>query len=175
MLLDAGGFRKEYSAPRNYSAAGRVNGSVENQLALASLRLLGHFWALPNTIIALLFALGGRVRLDRANRVLVVDGGWMVAIFKRLGYAGMCVGDVVLCAYDLPGQMPGIYRHELVHATQSRLLGPLYLPLTLLFYAYGYLRFPANGHDASPLEIWADVASGNARNNAWLRARSAAR
>lgn len=135
------------------------------------LRFLGHLWALPNTLVALLFAVGGRLRFDKPNQVLVVDGGWVVAIFKRLGYAGMCVGDVVLCEGDLQTRWPDVYRHELVHATQARLLGPLYLPLTLLGYAYGYLRFPQNGHDASPLEIWADVASGNAAYNAFLRAR----
>lgn len=132
---------------------------------------LGHLWALPNTLIGLFFGLGGRFRVDRVNRVFVVEGGWMVYLFSRLRYAGMCVGDVVLCAYDLPRRSPGIYRHELVHATQSRLLGPLYLPLTLIGYAWGKLIFPRNGHDASPLEVWADISSGNAEYNAYLNAR----
>ena len=135
------------------------------------LRVAGHVWASPNTLIALLFGLGGRYRLDRANRVIVVRGGWMVAIFRRLGYAGMCVGDVVLCAEDLPRRFPGVYRHELVHATQARLFGPLYLPLTLLGYALGLLLYPANPHDASPLEVWADRASGNEDTNTYLRSR----
>lgn len=136
------------------------------------LRLLGHLWSLPNTLVGLLFGLGGRWRWDRAHRVVVVDGGWVVAIFTRLGYAGMCVGDVVLAAGDLATSDPPIYRHELVHATQARLLGPLYLPLTLLGYAWGALLFPANAHDASPLEVWADRASGNAAFNAYLRHRN---
>jgi hypothetical protein len=140
-------------------------------LLLFPLRLLGHVWAFPNTVIALLFGIGGRFHFDRENRVFVVIGGWMASLFRRLGFAGMCIGDVVLCAYDLPRLSPGIYRHELVHATQSRLLGPLYLPLTLLGYLYGFLRFPKNGHDASPLEIWADVASGNAATNEYLHWR----
>jgi hypothetical protein len=128
-------------------------------------------WALPNTLVGLLFGVGGRFRWDRENRVFVVLGGWMVAIFRRLGFAGMCVGDVVLCAYDLPVRSPGIYRHELVHATQARLLGPLYLPLTLLGYALGVLLCPRCPHDGSPLEVWADLASGNADTNAYLRRR----
>ena len=136
-------------------------------------RILGHLWSLPNTLIGIVFALGGRIRLDRANRVFVVQDGWMVAIFRRLGYAEMCVGDVVLCAYDLPARSPGVYKHELVHATQARILGPLYLPLTLIGYTYGFLIFPRNGHDASPLEIWADVASGNADYNGYLQYRLA--
>jgi hypothetical protein len=99
----------------------------------------------------------------------------MVAIFRRLGYAGMCVGDVVLCADDLPHRFPDIYRHELVHATQARILGPFYLLLTLLGYALGLILFPANAHDASPMEVWADLASGNSDTNAYLRSRRAKR
>ena len=125
----------------------------------------GHLWNLPNTLIGLLFGLGGRFEFDGESRVFMVSGGWMAHLFGRLGYAGMCVGDVVLCACPLS---PGIYRHELVHAAQGRIFGPLYLPLTLLCYLYGWLRFPQNPHDASPLEVWADVASGNASTNAYL-------
>lgn len=128
--------------------------------------VLGPLWNLPNTLLGLLFGLGGRFMVDTENRVVVVAGGWMAALFGRLGFAGMCVGDVILCSGPL--SLP-TYRHELVHVRQARLLGPLYLPLTLLGYAYGFLRFPQNGHDASPLEIWADRASGNAERNAYLQ------
>ncbi|MGC4045346.1 MAG: hypothetical protein QM758_16265 [Armatimonas sp.] len=131
--------------------------------------MIGHLWSLPNTLIGLLFGLGGTVLFDRTNQVFVITGGWMAAIFGRLGYAGMCVGDVVLCAQPLS---PGTYRHELIHALQARLLGPLYLPITLLCYLWGFLIFPKNGHDASPLEVWADRASGNAHRNAYLKHRS---
>ena len=138
---------------------------------MSILRLLGHLWTLPNTLIGLLFGVGGQIHWDRVNRVFIVRGGWIVRLFDRLDYAGMCVGDVVLCADDLPTRFPHIYRHELVHATQARLLGPLYLPLTLLCYALGAVLCPANPHDGSPLEMWADLASGNAQNNAYLAAR----
>ena len=131
--------------------------------------MIGHLWSLPNTLIGLLFGVGGRFEIDVENRVFVVTGGWMAGIFGKLGYAGMCVGDVVLCAGPLS---MGVYRHELVHAVQARILGPLYLPLTLLGYAYGYLRFPKNAHDASPLEVWADVKSGNAHTNEFTRTSS---
>ena len=132
------------------------------------LRLLGHLWTLPNTILALLFGLGGHCHWDRDNEVVVVVGGWVPGIFTRLGYAGMSIGDVVLCGVDLRIAHPRIYRHELVHTTQSRLFGPLYLPLTLLCYAIGFFRFRPNPHDASPLEVWADAASGSAEWNAYL-------
>lgn len=92
----------------------------------------------------------------------------MVRIFRKLGYAGMCVGDVVLCAFDLKNTMPKIYAHELVHATQGRLLGPFYLPATLLCYTIGFCLCPTDAHDASPMEIWADIASDNANRNRYL-------
>jgi hypothetical protein len=135
------------------------------------LRLLGHLWTLPNSVIALLFGLGGRYVWDAENEVVVIVGGWVPAIFTRLGYAGMSVGDVVLGAEDLRVRHERIYRHELVHTTQSRLFGPLYLPLTIACYAIGFCRFPKNAHDASPLEVWADTVSGNVEWNAYLRSQ----
>ncbi|MBB6049037.1 hypothetical protein [Armatimonas rosea] len=132
------------------------------------LLLLGHLWSLPNTVIGLFFGLGGRLSWDRENRVFLIDGGWVAASFGRRYFSGMCIGDVVICSQKLSDN---IYRHELVHALQGRLLGPLYLPLTLLGYAWGYIVFPKNGHDASPLEVWADRASGNAASNAYLNNR----
>jgi hypothetical protein len=92
----------------------------------------------------------------------------MPAIFTRLGYAGMSIGDVVLGGEDLRVGHPHTYRHELVHTTQSRLFGPLYLPLTIVCYVIGFCRFRENPHDGSPLEVWADQSSGNAQWNAYL-------
>ncbi len=131
--------------------------------------MIGHLWSFPSTLIGLFFGLGGTVLLDPRNRVLVITGGWMATIFSRFGFAGMCVGDVILCARPLS---TGIYRHEVIHAIQGRILGPLYLPLTLLGYLYGFIIFPKNGHDASPLEVWADKASGNAPSNQYLQRAS---
>ena len=132
------------------------------------LLLLGQLWSLPNTLIGLFFGLGGSYSWDGANRVVVVHGGWIAQSFGRRYFSGMCIGDVVLCSQKLSER---IYQHELVHALQGRILGPLYLPLTLLCYAWGYLIFPQNGHDASPLEVWADRASDNAQSNAYLQRR----
>jgi hypothetical protein len=127
---------------------------------------LGHCWGSINTVIGLFFGLGGRYTFDKAARVFRVYGGWMVRRFTSWGFIGMCVGDVVLSQEPLPEH---IDRHELVHAIQSRLLGPLYLPLTLLGYAIGLLLCPQCPHDGSPMEIWADVASDNADTNYYLR------
>ncbi len=132
-------------------------------------RVAGHIWSLPNTLLGLLFGVGGVYSLDRANRVVVVCGGAAAAVFRRFGFAGMCIGDVVLSYEDLQRRYPHIYRHELVHATQARILGPLYLPATLMGYALGLVLSPRCPHDGSPLEIWADIASGNADSNAFLK------
>ena len=129
------------------------------------LLLLGLLWSLPNTAVGLLFGLGGKYQWDRAHRVVVVYGGWIAQSFGRRYFSGMCIGDVVLCSRKLSET---IYRHELVHVLQGRILGPFYLPATLICYAWGYMIFPQNGHDASPLEVWADRASGNAKGNAYL-------
>jgi hypothetical protein len=127
--------------------------------------LVGHLWGGFNTVVGLLFGLGGHYTVDKTNRVFRVYGGWMVRIFTYFGFIGMCVGDVVLSKEPLA---PNIDRHELVHATQSRLLGPLYLPATILGYAIGLVLCPKCPHDASPLEVWADVASDNAHTNFYL-------
>jgi hypothetical protein len=127
---------------------------------------IGHAWNLPNSVVGAVLGIGGRWRWRPADRVFEVDGGWMAAIFGRLGYAGMCVGDIVLTSQPLS---ESTWRHELAHARQGRFLGPLYLPLTLACYAIGFLRCPGLAHDASPLEIDADRRSGNSENNQWLR------
>jgi hypothetical protein len=135
---------------------------------VALLRYLGHLWSLPNTLVGLLFGIGGRYVWQAEHRVFFVQGGWMVRIFSSFGFAGMCVGDVVLFRHPLP---EWILRHELVHAVQARILGVLYLPLTVLGYALGVFLCPKNPHDGSPLEIWADTASGNRDKNTFLRGR----
>ena len=100
---------------------------ISGRCLLKGWRVAAHGWASPNTVIGLVFGLGGAFGIDRKNAVFVVQGGWMARIF-----------------------------------------GPLYLPLTLLCYGIGFVRSPKHAHDASPLEIWADAASGNAQRNAYL-------
>ena len=132
-------------------------------------QLAGHIWNLSNSVVGACFGIGGRWQWVAPDRVFRVDGGWMAAIFGRLGYAGMCVGDIVLVSQPLSDS---VWRHEVVHAWQGRVLGPLYLPCTLVGYAIGFVRCPRLAHDASPMEIDADRRSGNAHANAWLARRS---
>jgi hypothetical protein len=57
--------------------------------------LLGHLWNLPNTAIALIMTIGGKLSVDRENRVIVVRGSLTGKVLGRFGYAGMCIGDIV--------------------------------------------------------------------------------
>jgi hypothetical protein len=127
--------------------------------------LFGHLWNLPNTAIALIMAIGGKLSIDRENRVIIVRGSVTGMVLGRFGYAGMCIGDIVFVSQELS---PSTFRHEVAHAQQGRLTGIFYLPLTVLGYLYGFLRYPRDmhkAHDASPMEIWADIWSNNQERN----------
>jgi hypothetical protein len=128
-------------------------------------RILGHIWNIPNTAISLLLSAGGKLAVDRGNRVIIVRGSVTGKVLGRFGYAGMCIGDIVFVSQELS---PSTFCHEVAHAKQGRLTGIFYLPLTLLGYLYGFLRYPRDmhkAHDASPMEIWADIWSGNEERN----------
>lgn len=134
-------------------------------------KILGHLWNIPNTASALLLTVGGKLSLDRDNRVIVVHGSVTGKVLGRCGYAGMCIGDIVFVSQELSSST---YRHEVAHARQGRLTGIFYLPLTLLGYLYGFLRYPTDihrAHDASPMELWADIWSGNQERNLILMKR----
>ena len=133
--------------------------------------LFGHLWNLPNTAIALIMTIGGKLSVDRENRVIVVRGSLTGKVLGRFGYAGMCIGDIVFISQELS---PSTFRHEVAHAKQGRLIGIFYLPLTLLGYLYGFLLYPLDmhkAHDASPMELWADIWSDNEERNLILAAR----
>ena len=132
---------------------------------------IGHLWSLPNTFVSLILAVGGRLSIDRVNRVIVVRGSLIGKVLGRFGYAGMCIGDIIFISQELSRST---YRHEVAHARQGRLTGIFYLPLTLLGYLYGFLRYPWDihrAHDASPMELWADIWSGNEDSNLILAVR----
>jgi hypothetical protein len=127
--------------------------------------LFGHLWNLPNTAIALIMAIGGKLSINRENRVIIVRGSITDKLLGRFGYAGMCIGDIVFVSQELS---PSTFRHEVAHAKQGRVTGVFYLPLTLLGYLYGFLRYPQDihkAHDASPMELWADIWSDNQDRN----------
>jgi hypothetical protein len=141
-------------------------------LVATVVRILGHIWNIPNTAFALLISAGGKLSIDYENRVIIVRGSITGKVLGRFGYAGMCIGDIVFVSLELS---PSTFRHEVAHAQQGRLTGIFYLPLTLLGYLYGFLRYPRDihkAHDASPMEIWADIWSDNQDRNLILAERS---
>jgi hypothetical protein len=128
-------------------------------------RILGHIWNIPNTAFALLISAGGKLLIDHDNHVIIVHGSFTGKVLGRFGYAGMCIGDIVFVSQELS---PSTFCHEVAHAKQGRLTGIFYLPLTLLGYLYGFLRYPRDmhkAHDASPMELWADIWSDNQDRN----------
>jgi hypothetical protein len=139
--------------------------SKTSDICKTNLMLFGHLWNLPNTAIALIMAIGGKLSIDRGNRVIIVRGSITGKLLGRFGYAGMCIGDIVFVSQELS---PSTFCHEVAHAKQGRLTGIFYLPLTLLGYLYGFLRYPQDihkAHDASPMELWADIWSDNQDRN----------
>ena len=101
-------------------------------------RVLFYLWALPTTVVGLLFVplamvTGGRARV--VNGVLEVSGGsvsWFLryCTLLRGGAAAMTLGHVVL-GRDL--WLLDITRsHERVHVRQAERWGPLFIPLYLL-------------------------------------------
>jgi hypothetical protein len=128
-------------------------------------------WQAPQHIVGGLAAIGGVSSRCAVNQVRLAEGGWLIEWTSRKRLAdGIAFGDIILLRRDL--NCPNLLAHEMVHARQSKWLGPLYLPLTVVGYILGGLtsiayhrRFDLKlAHDASPLEIHADACSGSAAN-----------
>jgi len=106
------------------------------------LRLLAYVWTSPNTLLGLLFGLLSFQRPRAVDGILVFDGPrrgslWLISVFRR---AAITYGHVVLSNRPLAGRLR---IHELHHVRQYERLGPLYIPLYLLIYAFtGYRRHP---------------------------------
>ena len=119
-----------------------------------NLTLLGHVWTSQNSLIGLLYGLGGHYSYDSCHETIKVTGGVGNWIFGG-NYGAITFGDVVLSRKRITNST---YQHELVHVQQGRYMGPLYIASTILSYGVGFLR--GYGHDASPMEIDADIRSG---------------
>lgn len=119
---------------------------VVSSLALNLFRLLVYLWALPTTLVGLLFiplALisNGRMTVDAG--VLEIHGG-LVARFLRAcvlvpgGASAMTFGHVVLGRDDHCLDLSRA--HERVHVRQCERWGPFFLPAYLLASASAALR-----------------------------------
>jgi hypothetical protein len=112
--------------------------------------------------------LGGSVTLDEKNGVVNVQSGVFSQTLKQNGMAAMTIGSVIFWADGSnPTDDSKVYAHELVHANvQSKMLGDNYLLATVVSYVIGAAVSLEAGHtsiddmhDASPLEMHADIAS----------------
>ena len=101
-------------------------------------RVLAYLWALPNTLVGLLFlplalATGGRARF--INGVLEIGGG-AVALFLRHctllrgGAAAMTLGHIVIARDQ--DCLDRSRSHERIHVRQCERWGPLFIPAYLL-------------------------------------------
>jgi hypothetical protein len=98
------------------------------------LRTLAYLWALPTTVVGLLFVplalvSGGRMRVVQG--VLEISGGWAGVFLRRFtllkgGASAMTLGHVVLAQDEWLAEMTR--SHERVHVRQVERWGPLFLP-----------------------------------------------
>ncbi len=110
------------------------------------LRLLGYLWALPNTLIGLVFCAiarlsGGEVAV--VDGVVEAHGGWTRRAlrpnpFMRHGIAAITFGHVVVGADAFQLQRTRV--HERVHVRQYATFGPFFLPLYFLSSAWCVCR-----------------------------------
>lgn len=104
--------------------------------------IAGYVWAAPNTLIGLLVGVLSFQRPRVAWGIVIFDGPvrgslWLIRVFDR---SAITLGHVVLSNRPLHGRL---LVHELHHVRQYERIGPFYLPLYLLIYAFtGYRRHP---------------------------------
>lgn len=109
-------------------------------------RVWGYVWALPNTLLGMLFVLptllsGGGVHLVQG--VVEIHGG-VAALFLRYctllrgGASAMTLGHVVLG--KTPWLLNATRDHERVHVRQAERWGPLFVPAYLLSSLIIYFR-----------------------------------
>lgn len=102
-------------------------------------------WAGPATAIGVLIGLlgRGRPRWDPEFRCLIFEGvgGLPAVLLRGVGAGANAIGQVVISTYDPTSR--ALLAHEALHVRQAERLGPLLLPLYVLFGArYGYRRNP---------------------------------
>lgn len=103
-----------------------------------SLRLIVYLWALPTTLVGLIFlplalVSGGGVRW--VEGVLEIHGGWVRFFLRRCtvlrgGASAMTLGHVVIAQDQY--LMDATRSHERVHVRQAERWGPFFIPAYLL-------------------------------------------
>lgn len=105
-----------------------------------------YIWALPNTILGLLFvplALFTKGRMNIVNGVLEIHGGVVSWILKNCmpvrGYIGaLTIGHVILGYNE---ESLSAYRlHEHAHVKQYEMLGPAFIPVYIAAGIWALIR-----------------------------------
>jgi hypothetical protein len=95
------------------------------------LRILGHLWAVPNTLAGLAIGLACATFAGwdgTCLRFVSRPSGPTAAFFRRFGMAAFTWGAVVVVATPSHLERPRLLRHERRHVTQQLVFGPLMLP-----------------------------------------------
>ena len=116
-------------------------------------------WVTLSTPFGLLIALAGRAKLHRER-----DGLFIAEHSKlMLPDAGaFTVGNVIITGGSftaLEARFPELLDHEAAHSSQWSLLGPLFLPLYVIWMGWSMLR-TRNRATRNYLERWAGLARG---------------
>ena len=105
-------------------------------------RLVAYVWTAPNTLLGLIFGLLAFQLPRVAHGILIFDGParGFLALLRLFRRSAITYGHVVLSNRPLEGRL---LVHELHHVRQYERLGPLYIPLYVLIWAFtGYRGHP---------------------------------
>jgi len=110
------------------------------------MKLLRYIWALPNTLLGLVFvpmALFSKARMEIVDGVMEIHGGFVSWFLKHCwptrGYvAALTLGHIVL-GYNKE-LLSAFRRHERAHVRQCEILGPLFLPVYLASSLWSWIR-----------------------------------
>lgn len=108
-----------------------------------AIRILAEAWTLPNSLIGVLVGLlgGGLPRRIPGRSFLGVRARHGIGpLVRRRGVSATTFGSVVL--FWRPGgeAEPALLDHEEIHVRQYRFLGPVFLPVYLLFLPFTGFR-----------------------------------
>lgn len=133
------------------------------------LKLLFLFlWQLPQNILGTICS----IKADTYRSIFANDNELVVVYFKPWFRSAVSLGDVVIMdnlLWDQPaGDFDNHLNHEHGHQIQSRILGPLYLPIIGLLSLLGNIVFrifkiKSKYYYKLPWEWWADKLGGVVR------------
>jgi len=121
------------------------------------LRMLSYLWALPTTMLGLVFvplAMLTRGGVRVVSGVVEVYGGWVEIFLRRCtllpnGASAMTLGHVVLGRDET--QLDLTRAHERVHVRQVERWGPLFIPAYLIASLIQWAR-GKRAYDDNPFE-----------------------